>query len=660
MRKKYLLIIGLAMILILSGSLWSRSDASDRFDPFFTDGVEKYLSSMWVGDRVILAQEYSFEILEGENLCRFIQGEGSVRNFTQLEFTGVGTVILNATRNEDNVSQEYEFTVSPPLEQYEERLLAESVKIGSGFKCFEICNYYNCLNIDSWPGYDIVDTNFNQYYFWNHPMGAGSGFCFTRENDVDIYARTSEGRIWLFGYATKPGVVYFDIDREEKGVKRYEMTVEEPVITTNIPTQVDVGETVQITTSLDNTDLENVLITEVKDAIVTNEYGITKAMLGYEPRIEIISGADLVERSNGDYSSILTASETMKFINDGIVVLKVVYEMIPIPEDSGELIGEVKAIYSPEKTFTIKVGEGITQAEEEEPEEDMSGGNASDEDEQDDTSSNPGSDETNTENAGTSEENDNDVQDFSNSAAPTTEELLQIIEEMQTNQDIKLIIADELIFDEEVLRASKDGNHELYIAYVDYATGDVLYEWNIKSIDNLIDEWNTNIIIGEENPEIEEILEEYEMDGEHKSVEFEHEGVLPGKAYVKIFVGDTFNIAQTVHFYYFNAEINILEIVGSYVVDEEGYVTVEIEHCSEYILTETKIPENEITAESNKSEGEEKNDDVQDGSDDEMRENAQKSSKKVAIIIVGIVLVTGGIVLITINRNKILENVRRK
>ena len=41
--------------------------------------------------------------------------------------------------------------------------------------------------------------------------------------------------------------------------------------------------------------------------------------------------------------------------------------------------------------------------------------------------------------------------------------------------------------------------------------------------------------------------------------------------------------------YYYDADIELLRYKNSYVVDNDGYIVIDIEHCSDYILTGTIV-----------------------------------------------------------------------
>ena len=68
---------------------------------------------------------------------------------------------------------------------------------------------------------------------------------------------------------------------------------------------------------------------------------------------------------------------------------------------------------------------------------------------------------------------------------------------------------------------------------------------------------------------------------------FDHSGVLPSVASVKFSAQEKgFKLGQTLYFYYYNPTTKQIESLGkdAYTVGSDGYVTVQIVHCSDYVL----------------------------------------------------------------------------
>lgn len=81
-------------------------------------------------------------------------------------------------------------------------------------------------------------------------------------------------------------------------------------------------------------------------------------------------------------------------------------------------------------------------------------------------------------------------------------------------------------------------------------------------------------------------------------INFSHHGDLPSQASVRIYVGNQEGIktGDKVLLYHYNSESNKLESLpysSGYTVDADGYVTVQILHCSNYVLL-TEVPDNSV------------------------------------------------------------------
>lgn len=70
-----------------------------------------------------------------------------------------------------------------------------------------------------------------------------------------------------------------------------------------------------------------------------------------------------------------------------------------------------------------------------------------------------------------------------------------------------------------------------------------------------------------------------------KILSFDHEGLLPNNTHVKVYVGDKYYKQDKVNMYYYDDDIELLRYEDSYVVDNNGYVEIDLKHCSDYLLT---------------------------------------------------------------------------
>ncbi|MEG0909684.1 MAG: Ig-like domain-containing protein [Bacilli bacterium] len=69
-------------------------------------------------------------------------------------------------------------------------------------------------------------------------------------------------------------------------------------------------------------------------------------------------------------------------------------------------------------------------------------------------------------------------------------------------------------------------------------------------------------------------------------VNFSYHGELPGKAHMKIYVGNLYKDGALVTLYYYNETSKKTEKMASDLVVKNGYVEFDITHCSTYVLTE--------------------------------------------------------------------------
>lgn len=313
--------------------------------------LENYLTKLWVGETIRAdLDNYEYEVLEGAENIEIGAPYETYGKGIKLLNTGTAKIKVTSKENTED-SEIYDFIILPAEEPYVEYLVPNKIKIG--YITEYMYTYHNCLLNSYSHGYDMSELTWNdwQSYFL---MGINWGGAYATYPET----RTVEG--FLPGCATRPGTIHIAAKRDES--TPYIVTIEEPVINTNLPQRVQVGTELQMTTSLDNTVLENKKIADVKYS-----YPDQRLPLAYQPKVEIVSGVELVERSNGDYSNILNSSENIKFTGEGTVVFKVVYEMVPIEkvsEPGSPVAIQDEAMYSPEKTFTVEVTtEGINSGE---------------------------------------------------------------------------------------------------------------------------------------------------------------------------------------------------------------------------------------------------------------------------------------------------------
>ena len=80
-------------------------------------------------------------------------------------------------------------------------------------------------------------------------------------------------------------------------------------------------------------------------------------------------------------------------------------------------------------------------------------------------------------------------------------------------------------------------------------------------------------------------------------ISFSHDGILPSQAGVKLYVGNTLIAGSIVYLYHYDPETGKLMSVpfNSSSVDKDGYITIDIVHCSSYVLLEEPAAKGVIT-----------------------------------------------------------------
>ena len=144
---------------------------------------------------------------------------------------------------------------------------------------------------------------------------------------------------------------------------------------------------------------------------------------------------------------------------------------------------------------------------------------------------------------------------------------------------------EEMEIDKSIFEAINGTDKEVSFAQEDgtvwtFAGKDITDE-NLESIGNI--KISVSSIPEEENRDQIESL-----DPGARVIHFDYHGILPGKATVKVKVDNPDDLmGKDLTFYYFNPETQQAEKVqGPLSIDKDGYVTVEIEHCSDYFLSE--------------------------------------------------------------------------
>ena len=162
---------------------------------------------------------------------------------------------------------------------------------------------------------------------------------------------------------------------------------------------------------------------------------------------------------------------------------------------------------------------------------------------------------------------------------PTTEELTA---KLVDNADVIVTYSEDSSIDKEVFEtlATKE-NATLSINY-----GNITWKFDSDTITKTDTMFTPAVQVSTEK--FEHIKSDDITDGLY--VEFAYDGQLPGKAEITIFIGtDKFGEGQKdLNLYYYNDSTSEYEEMGT-VKYNNGNVTLSLDHCSTYVLTEEKL-----------------------------------------------------------------------
>jgi beta-xylosidase len=179
------------------------------------------------------------------------------------------------------------------------------------------------------------------------------------------------------------------------------------------------------------------------------------------------------------------------------------------------------------------------------------------------------------------------------------EEILENAEMNQLNMNMKA----------ELLQLAAESKRDIHVS-VKTDSGKELYTWSflgedLSNSDKVITDVNLTLTVNQITKET--IGETLFLDGNNGSVNsfdngfilnFNHEGVLPAQASVRIYVGDLVKSNKPIYLYHYNKDTGKLETLpysSKYIVDKEGYITINLLHCSDYMVLPKKANKSFIT-----------------------------------------------------------------
>lgn len=153
------------------------------------------------------------------------------------------------------------------------------------------------------------------------------------------------------------------------------------------------------------------------------------------------------------------------------------------------------------------------------------------------------------------------------------------------------------LLDSDTIRAARDAGKDIVISVKD-EDGKVRYSWSFKgsylaASDKEFEDLDLSLSIGEveKNEDLAKLLGNTQTDTNDQSgllITFKHQGDLPAQASIRIYVGNMgYEKGKKLYLYSFNSEAGKLDTLpysSNYVVDKDGYITIKVVYCSDYVL----------------------------------------------------------------------------
>jgi hypothetical protein len=150
-----------------------------------------------------------------------------------------------------------------------------------------------------------------------------------------------------------------------------------------------------------------------------------------------------------------------------------------------------------------------------------------------------------------------------------------------------------LMLNSDILKKLKESGKGLSINLKD-KNGKVRYSWTFdKNEINSSKQNMTGVNLSVSLESFDDVAELNDLAKQNESakglvIQFAHEGILPVQSGLRIFVGDMdgFKPGTTVHLYHYNKQSGLLETLpysSEYVVDQDGYININVIHCSDYV-----------------------------------------------------------------------------
>lgn len=317
-----LLVVGACNYEVLADEEKSTAVAKPEIGTLSTGEVNE----VWIGDKIFFnyspyggiyvdIYSYDIEIIEGESVQVFKE----ISEYTQ-KVTHLGIECLKEGKSTIKV-----FFIDKNGAKGE---TVYSINVVEGKKI--ICSEYEkTVKLGDWVEYRFENTRYGstpQAKAKRTPEGEPFYFAGGAVGFLGAYGRVYEEWFSVLGYAYQVGE--FDIELDDGYTNNKlsgKVIVEEPVVRTNIPVYVSVGDKVKLETTISNVN--------------KGLYANTK------PEITIVDGMDCVSNTSGN--DFLSTGDELTFLKKGTIVLNIKYSEIP------DEIHDIPIVY--EKTITIQV-----------------------------------------------------------------------------------------------------------------------------------------------------------------------------------------------------------------------------------------------------------------------------------------------------------------